>query len=98
MSNTQIHLNGARLVFGQLVYVYFIGFLALLYIANAHFAERQMRMVEKAKIELKELRWNYLSATSGLKYSSTASYIESRVRPEGLKPNDKFLVRINPKK
>ena len=88
--------NGSLRIFQQLPYVYFIGLLGLIYIANAHSAERKMRQIVLKKRELKEMRWKYISANANLKYSSTASYIEHRVSPSALKLHREPLVVIRP--
>ncbi len=97
-SGDNLPRQGSLRIFQQLPYAYFIGFLALLYISNAHSVERKMRNIALNKKELKELRWKYISATASLKYSSTASYIEHRVSPYELKLNKEPLMVINPKK
>lgn len=80
--------SAALMMFKQLPFVYFLAILALLYIANAHCAERKLRRIEITKKELKELRWKYITANADLMYSSTESYVERRVRPADIEVSE----------
>lgn len=74
-------------------FVLFLGFLATIYIANAHYAERNVRRIQVIQKELKEMRWQYMSLQSDNMYNSKRSEIVESVKPEGLKP-----LRSKPKK
>ena len=45
----------------NLPYMIFLGFLATIYIANAHYAEGNVRKIQLLQRELKETRWYYMS-------------------------------------
>ena len=76
----------AALVLKNLPYVLFVGFLAIVYIANAHYSEKKVREIQHLQAEIKELRWHYMSLKSELMYNSKRSEIAKRVAPLGLKP------------
>jgi len=65
-------------------YMGFLSFLALLYITNAHFADRAMISMNGLQKELKELRWEYMNTKSQLMYKSKQTEIKKLVTPLGL--------------
>lgn len=73
-----------NLVFGNFSYVMFLGFLAIVYIANAHFAERGVRRIQLLQKEIKELKWEYTSIKSETMYKSMQSQIDESLEPVGL--------------
>jgi hypothetical protein len=73
-----------NLVFGNFSYVMFLGFLAIVYIANAHFAERSVRRIQLLQKEIKELKWEYTSIKSETMYKSMQSQIDESLEPVGL--------------
>ena len=70
---------GIKLLYRNLPFVYFVAALGLIYIANAHYAEKNMRKIEFLKKELKEQKWQYMSAKADLMYKSTQSEVEKSV-------------------
>ena len=76
----------AALIFRNLTFVLFLGFLALIYIANAHYAEKKVREIQALQHEIKELRWRYMAARADLMYSLKESEVAKAVEPLGLKP------------
>lgn len=69
----------------NLLFVFFLGFLATVYIANAHYAERNVRKIQTLQNELKEMRWFYMSLQSENMYNSKRSEIAKKVREENLR-------------
>ena len=66
----------------------FLGYLtiiAIVYISNTYYAEKTFRQIEKTKIELKELRFQYISSKSELMFYSKQTKIAKRVINTGLK-------------
>ena len=66
----------------------FLGYLtiiAIVYISNTYYAEKTFRQIEKTKIELKELRFQYISSKSELMFYSKQTEIAKRVINKGLK-------------
>lgn len=66
-------------------YFLFLAVLALLYIANNHYAEKNIRAINKTSKEVKELRWKYIDVKSDLMFRSKLSEVSSAVAPMGLK-------------
>ncbi|MEL6986548.1 MAG: FtsL-like putative cell division protein, partial [Bacteroidota bacterium] len=79
-------------------FLYFLGFLAIIYIANAHLAEKNYRKAATLKKEIKELRWQYLSIKANVMYNSTQSQMEKRVAAKNIKLRDdgpKLILESN---
>lgn len=66
-----------NLVFGNFSYFLFLGFLGIVYIANAHFAEKGVRRIQMMQREIRELKWEYTSIKSQTMYQSMQSKINS---------------------
>jgi hypothetical protein len=75
------------LILKNLMFVLFLGALAVVYIANSHYAERNARKVLALQKEIKELRWQYLTIESENMYNSRRTELTERLRQEGF-PND----------
>lgn len=80
-------------------YILLIVALAAAYIANARYAERQMRQMNSLQKELKEVRWQYMSNTSELMYKSKQTEIAKTVQHLGLEelrqPPKKIVIPKN---
>lgn len=87
----------SSLVLNNLAFVFFLGFLATVYIANAHLAERNVREIQVLQKELKEMRWYYMSLQSENMYNSMRSEVARRVRDEGLRPQSEAPKRVAPR-
>jgi hypothetical protein len=71
--------------FKTIPYLGYLTVLAIVYISNTYYAEKTFRQIEKIKIELKELRFQYISSKSELMYYGKQTEIAKRVVPAGLK-------------
>lgn len=69
----------------NLAYFLFLGFLAVLYIGNAHLAERNVRKIQELQREIREKRWSYMSLQSENMFNSLRSEVAERVADEGLR-------------
>lgn len=69
----------------NLPFLVFLGFLAVIYIANSHYAERNVRKIQELHKEMKELRWFYMSLQSENMVNSMQSEVLDKVEDEGLK-------------
>lgn len=74
-----------NLVFGNFTFVLFLGFLGILYIANAHFSETGVRRIQQLQKEIKELKWEYTSIKSETMYKSMQSQMNINLESSGLK-------------
>ncbi len=84
----------SKLVLNNLAFVFFLGFLATVYIANAHLAERNVREIQVLQKELKEMRWYYMSIQSENMYNAMRSEVAKRVREEGLRTHTEAPKRV----
>ena len=64
----------------NLPFILFLGFLAVIYIANAHLAERNVRQIQETRRELKEMRWYYMTLQAENMYNITTKIGVSNVR------------------
>lgn len=65
----------AGMILKNLPFILFLGLLAIVYIANAHYSEKKVRQIQQLQTEVKELRWNYLSLKSDLMYNAKRSEV-----------------------
>jgi len=84
LSALNISHQSTEWVFGNFAYLLFLGFLALVYIANAHFAEKKVRQIQMLQKEIKELKWHYTSIKSETMFKSMQSQIDGSLEPVGL--------------
>jgi hypothetical protein len=63
----------------------FLGVLAVLYIANGHYADDTIRKTSRARNELKQLQYEYKTLQAELMYRSKESELVRAVAPLGLK-------------
>jgi hypothetical protein len=68
-----------------LPYIFFLTFLALLYIANGYYAENKIRDINSLGNELKELRSEYITTKSELMFKSKQSEVAKTLSPYGIK-------------
>jgi hypothetical protein len=72
-------------VIRNLPFVLFLGLLALVFIANTYYAEKTLKEIERTKVELKELRFQYITTKSNLMYYSKQTEIAKSALKYGLK-------------
>ena len=72
------------LIIRNISFIFFLSFLAVIYIANAHYSEKTVREIQGLQEELKELRWKHESLRAEVMYSSKKSDVVDRVEPLGL--------------
>lgn len=77
--------TGMRKLLTNMGFVFFLVLLAALHIANNHLAETYARRITKTEKEVKELRWQYMTTTSGLMLKSKQSEVAKLVGTQGLK-------------
>ncbi len=93
MTFSELSFMTSEWILRNVPFMLFLGFLATIYIANAHYAERNVRQIQVIQKELKETRWYYMSLQSENMYKSKRSEIVESVKEEGLRP-----FRSKPKK
>ncbi|MEN9697474.1 MAG: hypothetical protein RLZ56_895 [Bacteroidota bacterium] len=72
----------------------FLAFLAILYIANGHFADKTIRQINATQKELKELQFEYKTIKAELMKRSRAIEIQDAVAPYGLMVAKEMPMRI----
>jgi FtsZ-binding cell division protein ZapB len=75
----------ASLVLKNLPFVLFLGFLTVIYIANAHYAEKQVRQIQTLQKEVKELKRQYNSLKSEIMFKSRLANVGDEVEAIGLR-------------
>ena len=81
-------LNGNVLnresVTSQIPYIFFLAFLAILYIANRYRYEKLVKEVQTLQVEVKNLRAESITTASQLMFISTQSQVSRLVEEKGL--------------
>ncbi len=85
---------GASLVLKNLPFVLFLSFLTVIYIANAHYAEKQVRQIQTLQKEVKELKREYNSLKSEIMFKSRLAEIGEDVEGLGLRKTTGRVKRI----
>ncbi len=76
-------LNYQSLV-GQVPFLFFLAFLAVVYIYNGHTADKTVRKINVLAKEVKELQWEYKILKSEVMFRSKPSELSKALRPLGL--------------
>lgn len=83
----------------MLPFIIFIAFLGMVYIGNRHFAENNIRTIDKLGKEVKELSWDFKTTKADLMLKSTQTEVAKLVDTLGLKesvePPNKIVIQIN---
>lgn len=83
----------------MLPFVIYLALLGMIYIANRHFAEKNIRSIDKLSREVKELSWDYKTLKADLMLKSTQTEVAKQVDTLGLKepvePPKKIVVSVD---
>ena len=85
---------GASLILKNLPFVLFLSFLTVIYIANAHYAEKQVRQIQTLQSEVKELKRQYNSLKSEIMFKSRLAEVGEDVEALGLRKTSGNVQRI----
>lgn len=85
--------DASKFILNNLGFIAFLGALALVYIANAHYAEYNVRKIQTLETEIKEKNWLFLTLQSENMYNGLRSEVVETVREDGLR-----MHRGKPKK
>jgi hypothetical protein len=77
-----------------LPFIIFISFLGMIYIANRHFAENNIRDIDKLSKEVKELSWDFKTLKADLMLKSTQTEVAKEVDTLGLREPDLPPIKI----
>ncbi|KAA3626751.1 MAG: hypothetical protein DWQ02_20270 [Bacteroidetes bacterium] len=84
-SFAELSFMPVEFILKNLPFLVFLGFLAVIYIANSHYAERNVRKIQVLQKDLKELRWFYMSLQSENMVNSMQSEVVDKVADDGLR-------------
>lgn len=80
-----------------LPFVLYLAFIGMVYIGNRHFAEKNIRDIDKLSKEVKELNWDYKVAKAELAFKSTLTEVAKRADTlgvrESVQPAQKLIVK-----
>ena len=86
-------------VIRSLPFIFFLAAIGIAYIANSHYAEKNVREIDQIEKQLNELRWDYMTTKSQLENISKQSEVAKMVEPSGLKelvvPPKKIVPKVN---
>jgi len=68
----------------QVPFLFFLAFLAIVYIYNDHMADKTVRKINVMAKEVKELQWEYKSLKSEVMFRSKPSQLSRALQPLGL--------------
>ena len=68
-----------------LPFMLYLAFLAMIYIANKHLAEKNVRLIDKLGKEVKELNFDFKSTKADLAFKTTLTEVAKRVDTLGIK-------------
>ncbi|MFN7586001.1 MAG: FtsL-like putative cell division protein [Bacteroidota bacterium] len=78
----------------QMPFFLFLSLLAILYIANGHYADQVIRKINLTQSEIKELQFNYKTLKSELMFKSGEEQMIQAATPLQLKVNDELPYRL----
>jgi hypothetical protein len=97
---TQLFTKGimnAETATRALPFILFLALLGMIYIANRHLAERNIRDIDKISKDVKDLSYDYKTTKAELAYKSTLTEVAKRADTLGIKesvqPPQKITVK-----
>ena len=74
------------LIVRNIPFYFFIGAIAVVYIANGHYADKTMRKINQTEKDLKEMEYEFKTVKQEVIFRSKESEVAKAVAPLGLKP------------
>lgn len=75
-----------RFIVKNIPFYFFIALIAVIYIANGHYADKTMREINKTEKNLKEMEYEFKTVKQEVIFRSKESELAKAVEPLGLKP------------
>lgn len=75
-----------RFIVKNIPFYFFISAIAIIYIANGHYADKTMRKINNTEKNLKEIEYELKTAKQEVIFRSKESELAKAVAPLGLKP------------
>lgn len=91
-------LAGGRWIMQNLNYFLFLSFIAVVYIANGHMADKTLRGINKTEQEIKDLQYQFKTIKSEVMFKSEESQIGQVVKPLGLAVSNDVPIVLQPEK
>lgn len=76
-------------------FIFFLAFLAVVYIANGHYADKTIRNIGKAKAELRQLQYQHKVLKADVMYRSKESELVTAVSSLGLKRSESPPLKLS---
>ena len=86
---------GSNWITLNLPYLFFLIFLAMIYIANAHWTEKKVRRINQLNKEVRELNANYMSIKSDVIYHATYTKLKEQVADLKLSNDGDLPEKLN---
>ena len=83
-----------RWIVKNIPFYFFTAALAVMYIANGHFADKTMRKISETEKKLKEMEYEFKTVKRDVIFRSKESKLAKAVEPLGLKPLLTPAIRI----
>jgi cell division protein FtsL len=83
---------------GNLNFFLFLCLLAIIYIANGHWADKTIRNINKTQKELRDLQFEYKTVKSELMFKSEEAQVLKVAEPLGLKISSEVPQRLQVQK
>lgn len=80
-----------------LPFILYVALLGMIYIANRHLSENNIRELDKVGKEVKELSWEYKSTKADLAFKSTLTEVAKRADTLGLRESNEPPQKITVK-
>lgn len=81
-----------------LPYFLYVAFFGIIYIANTHYSERNIRKINKLKAEVDEFRLDYTTLKSEFMLAGKRTEVAKRAAKLGIEESNKPAYKITPKK
>jgi hypothetical protein len=75
-----------RWIVKNIPFYFFIAAIAIIYIANGHYADKTMRKINETEKNLKEMEYEFKTVKQEVMFRSKESELAKAVEPLGLKP------------
>ena len=75
-----------RWIVKNIPFYFFISAIAIVYIANGHYADKTMRKINETEKNLKEMEYEFKTVKQDVIFRSKESELAKAVEPLGLKP------------
>lgn len=90
-------LFNSQWITNNMFFFLFLSLLAIIYIANGHWADKTIRNIDKTKKELKDLQFEYKTIKAELMHKSEEAQVLKVAEPLGLKISKEMPYRLSGK-